>query len=318
MLIIESIASILLIFGFLQPLWADNSEIHALFEQELKVEPDTIESLHFGLTNRNFRVAANGHEYFIRIGTDFPALLCIERDVEEKFYKMAQELDLVPVLIYCDTNRGIMITPYVQGTRYGKIMGKWTGNPKEVIACIVQHMKRIHSMKAPISHSTPYPLRVLEHYYQAGKKMGVQFPEKLSQAVDLAMTLNISFGERVLCHHDFFWTNLLHDGKKLWIVDWEYADWDDPMYDLAGFCIKQNLNEAEREIALREYLPCFQNEDHYKFDKMCMLYALNSSIWGFIQNKIQPDAKIDIESIAQKHLGTFWQLANKIEADTRY
>ncbi len=301
---------LLSIFGFLQPLRPNNFEVLELFNQKLKLDPEAIEGLNFGLTNQNFRVAVDGQFYFIRIGTNLPDLLCIERDSEEKFYKIAQELSLTPDLLYCDINRGIIITPFVQAAKFGKIMGNWTGEPKEVIACIVKTLKRIHSFKAPDSDLIPYPLRILDSYYRIGKELGANFPAELSQAVVLAKSLDIPFGERVLCHHDLFWTNVLYDGNKVWVVDWEYADWDDPLYDLAGFCIKQGLNAAEREIALEEYIPGFQNNDRIKFDKMCRLCALNTSMWCFIQKKIHPDSEIDIEAIGKKHLTAFWQLAS--------
>ena len=85
---------LLSIFGLLQLFRPNNFEVLDLFNQKLKLDPEAIEELNFGLTNRNFRVAANRQSYFNRIGTNLPDLLCIERDSEEKFYKIAQELSL--------------------------------------------------------------------------------------------------------------------------------------------------------------------------------------------------------------------------------
>lgn len=303
---------ILFFLCFFSFLWGDHSDVRKLFQEQFQIDADSIECMNFGLTNRNFRVTANNQTYFIRMGTSFPSLLCIVRENEEKFYQIAEDLELAPKLLYCELEQGIMVTPYVHGTKFGKIMGKWTGNPKDVIACIIQTMKKIHSVKSPINHPIPYPYRIMKCYFQVGLDIGAAFPPSMEEAVALIQAVNIPFGKEVLCHHDFFWTNLLHDGKKLWIVDWEYADWDDPFYDLAGFCIKQDLNEEEKEFALQGYLSEIRPEDRDKFDKMCMLFALNTAMWGFIQNKIQPDLKIDILSIAQKHLKTFFKLYEKI------
>jgi aminoglycoside phosphotransferase (APT) family kinase protein len=46
-------------------------------------------------------------------------------------------------------------------------------------------------------------------------------------------------GESVLLHRDFRTGNyLVHDGRLAAILDWEFADWGDPMSDLGWFCAK--------------------------------------------------------------------------------
>jgi len=45
--------------------------------------------------------------------------------------------------------------------------------------------------------------------------------------------------KKVLCHRDFRTGNLMIDGNQLTgILDWEFADWSDPMEDIGWFCAK--------------------------------------------------------------------------------
>jgi len=51
--------------------------------------------------------------------------------------------------------------------------------------------------------------------------------EELEQAVG---PIELIFG-----HNDLLAANIIDDGKKLWLVDWEYAGWGAPGADLAQF-----------------------------------------------------------------------------------
>jgi len=289
------------------------TEIRELFNKKFSENSIEIQTVGVGLTNRNFHVDANGRNFFVRMGTSHFPELYISRELEKHFYTMVQDLNLAPNLLYCDPTHGILITPFIfNANNYGKIAGKWTGAPQEVIARCVQAMKRIHSFRGFPSKEAPYPFRVMDHYYRVGIKMQAEFPPNLTRAIALAKSLDISFGPKVLCHHDFYWGNLLFDGNKLWVIDWEYADWDDPLFDLAGFCTEQELDDEEKNIALQEYLPGYQAKDKIKLEKMCMLYALKTAMWCWIQMKLEPDLRSDIEPIATKHMATFWRLADKL------
>ena len=302
----------LFFIALVSTLWATNREleVHELFEQKFLADSFVVDKVGLGLTNRNYHVTNHEQHYFVRMGTDNAAKLYISREIEQQCYEIAEKLNLAPPLLYCDSKRGILVTPFIfQAANYGKIQGSWSGNPKEVIARSIKAMKRIHSVHAFPTREAPYPFRIMNYYHKVGLKLGVSFPDDLEKALAVAKNLNISFGQRVLCHHDFYWGNLLFDGTKLWVIDWEYADWDDPLFDLAGFCIEQDFDDEERDFALQEYLSSYSLEDKSKFEKMCMLYALKTAMWSWIQMKLEPDMRADIEPIAIKHMATFWRFA---------
>jgi len=305
---------ILFFLSFVDGLFANNhvEKIRELFEQKFSTCSITIDKLGLGLTNQNFRVETNGQTYFVRMGTIHSSQLCISRELEQQFYKMEQELGLAPALLYCEPDRGILVTPFIfHADNYGKMKGQWTGNPLDVIPRCIEAMKRIHSIQAPPSQEAPHPFRVMNYYNQIACKLGIHFPKDVEDALIIAKNLDISFGPRVLCHHDFFWGNLLFDGSKLWVIDWEYADWDDPFFDLAGFCTEQNFDDAEQDMALQEYLPNYQMADKIKLNKMCMLYALKWAMWSWIRMELEPEMRADIEPLAKNYMAAFWRFASR-------
>ena len=38
----------------------------------------------------------------------------------------------------------------------------------------------------------------------------------------------------VFGHNDLLPANLLDDGSRMWLVDWDYAGWNSPLFDLAA------------------------------------------------------------------------------------
>ena len=55
------------------------------------------------------------------------------------------------------------------------------------------------------------------------------------------------------CHNDLLTANLLHDGERLRIVDWEYAGMGDRYFDLANLSINNGFEEADDERLLAAY-----------------------------------------------------------------
>ena len=51
--------------------------------------------------------------------------------------------------------------------------------------------------------------------------------EKATGAIDLV------FG-----HNDLLAANFIDDGRRLWLVDWDYAGWNTPLFDLGGLLVE--------------------------------------------------------------------------------
>lgn len=90
-------------------------------------------------------------------------------------------------------------------------------------------------------------------------------------------------GDIVSSHNDLNPNNILFDGKKIWIIDWEAAFQNDRYVDLANIANRFVTNEREEEIYLKAYFG--DSLDEYKharlflMQQVChMFYAL-----GFLQ-----------------------------------
>ena len=56
--------------------------------------------------------------------------------------------------------------------------------------------------------------------------------------------------EVVFGHNDLLAANFIDDGQRLWLVDWEYAGFNSPLFDLGGLASNSELSPEQAEQAL--------------------------------------------------------------------
>jgi thiamine kinase-like enzyme len=89
---------------------------------------------------------------------------------------------------------------------------------------------------------------------------------------------------RVPCHCDPLCENFLDTGARMWVVDWEYAGMNDPMWDLGDLSVEAGMDAGQEEAMLAAY---FGGEARagdrgrmVAFKAMCDLLW---TLWGLIQ-----------------------------------
>ena len=54
-------------------------------------------------------------------------------------------------------------------------------------------------------------------------------------------------------HNDLLAANLIDDGERLWLVDWEYGGFNSPLFDLGGLASNNELPPELEEWLLEPY-----------------------------------------------------------------
>ena len=83
------------------------------------------------------------------------------------------------------------------------------------------------------------------------------------------------------CHNDLFKPdNILYDGRRVWLVDWEAAFPNDPYADLAVVANMLVTNRAEQIAFLRQYFETQPNE--YQLARFFLMRQLAHLFYGMI------------------------------------
>ena len=245
----------------------------------------TIEPLSGGITNRNFKVEADGREFVLRIGGKDTELLGIDRSAEYAASSIAADLGLGPEVVTFVEPEGYLVTRYVEGV-VGKVEVDRVGAA----------LRRLHG--GPAFPGRFDSFRVVEDYRTIAHERGVDVPPEYEAAKELAdrVERRRSGAPLLPCHNDLLNANFITDGDHLWLVDWEYAGMGDPFFDLGNFAVNHELTE-EAEHAL---LSAYGTDEPDALVLMRFMSDFREAMWGVVQLAIS-ELDFDFRAYAEEH-----------------
>ncbi|MFC5384749.1 phosphotransferase [Aquamicrobium segne] len=211
--------------------------------------PIEIEPLIGGISNESWLVSDSSGGHVVRFGVDYP-FHHVLRDRELMTARAAEEAGFAPAVEYAAS--GVMVSRHLRAKTFAEADIRAN---IEVIAALMRsfHEKMPHHVSGP--GFMFWPFHVVRDYAQtlsrAGSRMIPQLPAYLAMADELEaaqVPLPIIFG-----HNDLLPANLLDDGKRLWLIDFEYAGFSTAMFDLAGLSSNAGFSQDESEVLLSAY-----------------------------------------------------------------
>lgn len=245
-----------------------------IWQGEIEVEP-----LRGGLSNESFKVRNGAKAYVVRFGRDFP-FHHVSRDREAMTAEAAASAGLAPKLVYA--GEGVQVLDYIDGKTLG------ADDVAHDIPRIADLIRRYHRIM-PENVSGPafmfWPFHVIRDYartLRAGdSRMVGELEGYLALAAELEQVqkpLPIVFG-----HNDLLPGNLIDDGDRLWLIDFEYGGFSTAMFDLAGLASNAGFDEEQSALLLALYFGR-QPEDALVRSHAAMQCAslLREAMWSMV------------------------------------
>jgi thiamine kinase-like enzyme len=119
-------------------------------------------------------------------------------------------------------------------------------------------VRRCHR-EIPRHYRGPAPIfwvfQVVRDYAHTLREAGSPYLDDLPRLMAAAERLEAATGpvEIVFGHNDLLPANLIDDGDRLWLVDWEYAGFNSPLFDLGGLASNAGMSPDERAALLAAY-----------------------------------------------------------------
>jgi thiamine kinase-like enzyme len=131
--------------------------------------------------------------------------------------------------------------------------------------------------------------------------------ERLERAVG---PVTIVFG-----HNDLLAANLIDDGQRLWLIDWDYAGFNSPLFDLANLASNNELTpELETQLLEQYYGESPGRELRQRFLAMKCASLLRESLWGAV-SRLTSTIDFDYGAYAADYLRRFAQVWQQFEVD---
>jgi thiamine kinase-like enzyme len=234
-----------------------------------------------GLTNAVFRAG----DAVVRLpgrGTEE----YIDRANEAIAAREAAAVGVSPELIFVDSGSGVMVTRFIEGaeTMSPERFRTRPGAPERA----GEAFRRLHDSGAR------FPVRfelfaMINDYLRLLSTKDVALPEGyhdvVAAAEEIRHALDASAVAPVACHCDPLCENLLDTGARMWIVDWEYAGMNDPLWDLGDLAVEGGFDDAAREAMIQAY---FGREPRPEERGRIVIYQamcdLLWTLWGLIQH----------------------------------
>ena len=244
-----------------------------------------------GLTNRNLKISTASGDYVARISSNKSSLLAIDRQSEYENSKIAAGIGVgAPVFDYLP-EFGLLVIGYIPGKTYSNLD-------------VSNNLSRIASTCNLLHKAAPFTrdfdmFVIQENYQNLVTKSGFRFPNGYHQYAShvsrMKSALAVLDEGRVPCNNDLLPANFIDDGRKIWLIDYEYSGNNDACFELGNIWSEANLPISALEELVTAYYGNSRPEKLARAWLFALLAKYGWTLWASIQSSV---SEIDFD---------FWQ-----------
>ena len=270
-----------------------NSKDALEFSKRLECWSENIEicPIEGGISNHNFLVIHGKEKFVVRVNGDDPEH-GVSRLNDFNCNNAAAEAGVAPPVFYYHPSA--LVVHYIEGTPI-EIEDVSKEKYLQEIVRLIKITHREVSREISGSVASFWPFRSCRNYSKLLKAQESRIVTELGLMMERNLELEAIVGkvELVLGHNDLLVTNIIDDGRRLWLIDWEYAGFTSPLFDLANLSANNNLSNAKEEWLLEYYFEEPNTEELLRrFNAMKCASILRETLWSFV-SEFQPGLTFD-------------------------
>ena len=264
-----------------------------------------IAALDGGMTNHNFKVTDGTQKFVVRLGEDDPVHL-ISRTNESAASRAEFDTGISPELVY--TEPGVLVVRFIEGKVFEEADVRIDSN----LDRIVELLGRFHRQMPQHFHQVPvmfWVFQVLRHYQYLLKQGNSTYREPLIELASIAASLETAVGkvDIVFGHNDLLASNFIDDGEQIWLIDFDYAGFNSPLFDLSNLASNNELSEDQEIVMLETYFgTSFDRSQWRGYYAMKCASLLRETLWSMV-SEIHSQIEMDYSEYTRKNLDRFEQ-----------
>ena len=201
-----------------------------------------------GYTNESYRLRRTDADWILRVPRDTTNAF-IDRDAERHNQAIAVELGLAPDVAR-DLGDGTTLTATLASAR--DLRAEDLADAA-IRARVVGALRRLHRSGRRFEGRVDLASLFDRYLAQVPPAARAAFAPRLEQAAWVLGRLETVDAEPVPSHNDAVLENLLLDGDRVWLIDWEYSAPASPYWDLATLANAADLDYAQSRGLLQDY-----------------------------------------------------------------
>lgn len=259
----------------------------------------TLRPLLGGISNESWHVTDEAGEHVVRFGQDYP-FHHVLRDREMMTARAAEAAGFAPAVEY--GGEGTMVSRFLNARTYGE------ADVRDNLVRVAELARRFHR-EMPRHVSGPaflfWPFHVVRDYARTLHEGDSRMVPHLQGWVELAdeleavqIPLPIVFG-----HNDLLPANILDDGDRLWLIDFEYGGFSTAMFDLAGLSSNAGFSAEQSDELLAWYFDRTPDHDMRRsLAAMQCASLLREAMWSMVSELYLDAPGTDYVAYTQENL----------------
>src|ERR1051326_1410227 len=272
-----------------------NAPIDALLDRvpALAGRPRTVHELPGGLTNRNYHVVTPDGSYVARVWSAGSELLAIDRDCEYRNSVTAAESGAGAPVIDYRPGDGMLVIGYIDGVTLTNEDVAKPANLTRIAAAV----RTLHTGGRFGNDFSMFEIQA--RYARVTAEAGMRIPDGYHdlrpQFCAMRAALAVRDEGTVPCNNDLLAANFIDDGRKIWLIDYEYAGNNDACFELGNIAAECHLDPDGLAGLVTAYYgrPLRHKIARARLLGLAGMYGW--TLWGAIQHAVSP---IDFDFLA--------------------
>lgn len=279
----------------------------ACLPAELQQPTTTISRIGAGLSGAAvYRVDAEGASFVLTVAAEAEPTQVWQQKLA--LLQLVASAALAPRVVHVDEARRAVLSELIVDRSFVGLYHE----PRSHAAALTElgsMLRRVHSLPLPVGVTGQEPRDVLSTSW-AGLS-GFSVPGFVSEAVEGLLAEEAPASDRapVLSHNDVNPTNLVYDGQRVLLLDWDSAGPNDPFYDLASISVFLRMDEPTCRALLLAYegAPVSVLPARFRYNRRLMSLLCGSIFLHLAQRSGHPGATPDDSLGSTPDLAAFYQ-----------
>jgi len=237
-----------------------------------------------GITNKNYKVIVNGSLFFVSISGNSSRLLGVDWHNKFNNAKVCGEAGLSPKVLQFFPLQRVLVLEFLPFELCSV----------DLLQSLALQRRLVHTVKvlhSGVSFWQDFDMFCLIKFYMKIVKnrelaLPKSFADYREQTWEMGEAL-VPYREKLVpCHNDLVPENLINDGNRVFLIDFDYSGNNDPCFDLGSISVEAGYDDTQvRELA-RAYYGLVNESIVARIHLHSIMGDVGWSLWSVIQAKI--------------------------------
>ncbi len=232
-----------------------------------------------GYVNKTYKVTCGDKIYCVRINNSKQTpYFSLDANQESQAVHQANLLGIAPKVYNLNNAGTYLITDFFAGS---VLSGNDARNP-EIMKKYIGAFKLIHDNIKVDRIFSIYDQ--LDKYIKTAQICGMQLPRGAVKVMAEIERIRKARSDskllyKVFCHNDTFNNNILYDGNRVCIIDWEYCGLGDGFFDFAHLANCAGMTDKDQQLMLKIYFGYYEPEMWKMLQQMKYVSDVYCATW---------------------------------------